>query len=347
MNTEFLQRANTAPREAHAVPVLAVTPGEPAGVGPDLCTHLTQFADQAAMVLIGDDQLFAQRAAQLGGSLPLRPWLGTTPTPGLYAATIPTARPVQAGKLDPANAPYVLSCLDRAISGCLAGEFDALVTGPVHKGNINDAGIAFTGHTEYLAEKSGAPQPVMMLACPTLRVALATIHLPLKDVSRHITRARLSAVLQVLHRDLQQRFAIARPAILVCGLNPHAGESGHLGHEEIDVIIPTLEELRVRGLDLRGPVPADTAFLPTQLAGIDAVLAMYHDQGLPVIKRHDFDHTVNVTLGLPFVRTSVDHGTALELAGSGRADPSSLLAATGLALQLVHSAAPQASSRRP
>jgi len=225
--------------------------------------------------------------------------------------------------------------LKTAIDGCLRGEFDAIVTGPVHKGHLNNAGIAFTGHTEYLAERSGARQPVMMLAAPNLRVALATIHLPLADVPKAITRDRLTAVLEVLHADLKQRFGIIDPEILVCGLNPHAGESGHLGREEIETIEPTLKTLRTQGLRLRGPVPADTAFIPSNLAGVDAVLAMYHDQGLPVLKHHDFAHAVNVTLGLPFVRTSVDHGTALELAGTGRADISSLVAAVDLACQLI------------
>jgi 4-hydroxythreonine-4-phosphate dehydrogenase len=205
----------------------------------------------------------------------------------------------------------------------------------VHKGIINDAGIPFTGHTEFLAERSGTAQPVMMLAAPGLRVALATIHLPLAEVPRAVTRERLTAVIEVLHTDLRKKFGIADPVILVCGLNPHAGESGHLGREEIEVIKPVIGELAVRGMRLRGPVPADTAFIPAQLEGVDAVLAMYHDQGLPVIKHHDFAHAVNVTLGLPFVRTSVDHGTALELAGTGRADVSSLVAAIDMARALI------------
>jgi 4-hydroxythreonine-4-phosphate dehydrogenase len=206
----------------------------------------------------------------------------------------------------------------------------------VHKGIINDAGIAFTGHTELLAALSAVAQPVMMLACPGLRVALATTHLPLAEVSRHITRERLTSVLNVLHNDLKHKFGVANPRILVCGLNPHAGESGHLGREEIEVIEPVIRELSARGMRLRGPVPADTAFIPAQLADVDAVLAMYHDQGLPVLKHHDFTHAVNITLGLPFVRTSVDHGTALELAGKGRADISSLVAAVEMALTLVN-----------
>jgi len=231
-----------------------------------------------------------------------------------------------------------LHTLERAIDGCVTHEFDALVTGPVHKGVINDAGIDFTGHTEFLAQRCGC-STVMLLAAPDLRVALATTHLPLAAVSRQITAARLEQVLVILQRDLKRWFGVADPTILVCGLNPHAGESGHLGREEIDVIAPVIGRLAAAGMRLRGPVAADTAFLPANLDGVDAVLAMYHDQGLPVLKRHDFAHTVNVTLGLPFVRTSVDHGTALDLAGTGRADPSSLVAAMTLARKLCRESA--------
>jgi len=317
-------------------PVLALTPGEPAGVGPDLVVHLAQKTSSAILVLIADPTMLQERANALHLPLTVKPWKDrTTADNGLYVLPIPTAHSVQAGRLDAANAPYVLETLKTAIDGCLRGEFDAIVTGPVHKGHLNNAGIAFTGHTEYLAERSGARQPVMMLTAPNLRVALATIHLPLADVPKAITRDRLTAVLEVLHADLKQRFGIIDPEILVCGLNPHAGESGHLGREEIETIEPTLKTLRTQGLRLRGPVPADTAFIPSNLAGADAVLAMYHDQGLPVLKHHDFAHAVNVTLGLPFVRTSVDHGTALELAGTGRADISSLVAAVDLACQLI------------
>jgi 4-hydroxythreonine-4-phosphate dehydrogenase len=245
------------------------------------------------------------------------------------------AVPATPGRLDPRNSRYVIDCLRRAVQGCQDGEFQALVTGPVHKGVINDAGIEFTGHTEFLAAASGTSRVVMMLAAPDLRVALATTHLPLAEVSRAITREHLEGVLRILHAGLRTRFGIVDPAILVCGLNPHAGEAGHLGREEIDVIEPVLAALRTGGMKLRGPVPADTAFLPATLAGIDAVLAMYHDQGLPVLKRHDFAHAINVTLGLPFVRTSVDHGTALELAGSGRADATSLRAAVAAAVNML------------
>ncbi|MGE5240284.1 MAG: 4-hydroxythreonine-4-phosphate dehydrogenase PdxA [Bacteroidota bacterium] len=331
------------------IPVIALTPGEPAGVGPDLCLQLTPPAG-CALVLIADPAMLEQRARQLQLPFALREWSSAPGTArlrsrgskgrasagaGVFVRPVTTAHPVTPGRLDTANAAYVIETLKVAVAGCQSGEFDALVTGPVHKGNINDAGIPFTGHTEFLAAASGAPQPVMMLAAPSLRVALATIHLPLAAVPRAITRERLTAVIEVLHADLKRKFGIADPVVLVCGLNPHAGEGGHLGREEIEVIEPVLKTLTARGMRLRGPVPADTAFIPAQLAGVDAVLAMYHDQGLPVLKHHDFAHAVNVTLGLPFVRTSVDHGTALELAGTGRADVSSLIAAIDMARALA------------
>ena len=305
-------------------------------MGPDIAVRLAQQASAYALVLIADRAMLEARAQQLRLPFAARAWKGRDAAgPGVYVLPVKAAHPVRPGQLDVANAPYVLATLKSAVEGCVSGEFDALVTGPVHKGVINDAGIGFTGHTELLAAQSGAAQPVMMLACPGLRVALATIHLPLTDVSRHITRERLTAVLQVLHHDLHSRFGIADPRILVCGLNPHAGESGHLGREEIEVIEPVIQSLSAQGMRLRGPVPADTAFIPSQLEGVDAVLTMYHDQGLPVLKHRDFAHAVNITLGLPFVRTSVDHGTALELAGTGRADVSSLNAAIEMALSLI------------
>ncbi len=317
-------------------PIIALTPGEPAGIGPDVAIALVQQDPDCELVLIADPALLAARAAQLNLALNLRPWNGRgNNSPAVYVLPIATSRPVKAGKLDPANSPYVIDCLRRAVQGCLRHEFDALVTGPVHKGVINDAGIAFTGHTEFLAVESDTAQVVMMLAAPGLRVALATTHLPLSDVSRAITRKHLTGVLRILHADLRTRFGISDPQILVCGINPHAGEGGYLGREEIEVIEPVLTALRAEGFRLLGPVPADTAFIPASLAGMDAVLAMYHDQGLPVLKAHDFAHAINITLGLPFVRTSVDHGTALELAGSGRADPSSLRAAVEAALNMV------------
>ncbi len=303
-----------------AVPRIAVTTGEPAGVGPELCAGLLDREWDCDLVLIGDRSLLERCA---GRSLPA-PAIEHRP---LDAPCVP-------GQLDPANARYVLGLLDAALDGCAAGRFDGIVTAPVHKGVINDAGVAFTGHTEYIAGRTGDALPVMMLVGGGLRVALATTHLPLAEVSAAITPERLSAVLRVLDHDLRTRFGIATPRILVCGLNPHAGEGGHLGREEIDVIEPVLRRLQADGLRLAGPVPADTAFLPDRLEGHDAVLAMYHDQGLPVLKRASFGHAVNVTLGLPVLRTSVDHGTALDLAGLGRADPGSLHAAVRLAVEL-------------
>jgi 4-hydroxythreonine-4-phosphate dehydrogenase len=318
------------------IPIIALTPGEPAGIGPDLCLQFAQRPLAAALVLIADPGLLEQRAKLLGLPFTATPWTSHVASKGVYILPVKTAQPIVPGKLDPANAPYVIETLKIAADGCLRHEFDALVTGPVHKGVINDAGQPFTGHTEFLAERSKSTQPVMMLASPDLRVALATTHLPLTEVPMAITRGRLTHVLEILHHDLKNRFGIADPVILVCGLNPHAGESGHLGREEIETIEPVVKALAARGMRLRGPVPADTAFVPSQLAGVDAVLAMYHDQGLPVLKHHDFAHAVNITLGLPFIRTSVDHGTALELAGTGRADISSLVAAVELALTLAN-----------
>jgi 4-hydroxythreonine-4-phosphate dehydrogenase len=317
-------------------PIIALTPGEPAGIGPDVAIAFARQAPDCDLVLIADPAMLTARAAQLKLVFNARPWGGrVNDIPAVYVLPIATSHPVQAGRLDPANSPYVMECLRRAVHGCRNREFDALVTGPVHKGVINDAGIPFTGHTEFLAAESGVGQVVMMLAAPGLRVALATTHLPLSEVSRAITREHLTNVLRILHADLQTKFGIPDPQILVCGLNPHAGEGGHLGREEIEVIEPVLAALRAEGFKLRGPVPADTAFIPASLVGVDAVLAMYHDQGLPVLKAHDFAHAINITLGLPFVRTSVDHGTALELAGSGRADPSSLRAAVETALRMI------------
>ncbi|MHB8346240.1 MAG: 4-hydroxythreonine-4-phosphate dehydrogenase PdxA [Acidiferrobacterales bacterium] len=318
------------------LPVLAVTPGEPAGIGPDLCVKLAQTRPAAHEVLICDPQVLEQRAARLGLDLRLDTWEGHAGAePRRFVLPVPIARRAEPGRLDTANAAYVLKTIETAIDGCLRGEFDALVTGPVHKGVINDAGIPFTGHTELLAGRSGAAQPVMMLACPDLRVALVTIHVPLSQVSTLITRERVAGVLHVLHRDLRERFGIPHPMILVCGLNPHAGEGGHLGSEEMDIISPVIRDLARQGMRLRGPVPADTAFIPSQLHGVDAVLAMYHDQGLTVVKHHDFANTVNITLGLPFVRTSVDHGTALDVAGSGGGDTSSMIAALLMARTLA------------
>jgi 4-hydroxythreonine-4-phosphate dehydrogenase len=250
-------------------------------------------------------------------------------------AHVPLKRPVVAGKLDPANSPYVLATLDRAIDGCLKGEFDAMVTAPVQKSVINDAGIDFTGHTEYLAEKARAPHVVMMLVGGGLRVALATTHLALSDVPRAIQRKDLVKTLRVINADLQKRFHISHPRILVSGLNPHSGEGGHFGHEDMEQIAPAIEDAKAAGIDASGPLPADTLFVPQRVKNADCVLAMYHDQGLPVLKYASFGEGVNVTLGLPFVRTSVDHGTALDLAGTGKADPGSLIEAVKLAIQLA------------
>ncbi len=323
------------------VRTIAVTTGEPAGIGPDLCGALLDEAWTSRIVLIGDRRLYervAGRAARLATLADFgRPG---NATPGIELLHVPLRTPCAAGRLDPANAPYVLELLDRAVDGCLSGEFHAMVTAPVHKGVINRSGVPFTGHTEYLAERTGAPLPVMMLTGGGMRVVLATTHLPLKDVSASVTAARLESVLRILDGDLRRRFGVRTPEILVCGLNPHAGEGGYLGREEIDVIIPTLERLQQSGLRLTGPVPADTAFLPARLAGFDAVLAMYHDQGLPVLKHASFGHAVNVTLGLPIIRTSVDHGTALDIAGTGRADAGSLHAALRLAEELCALARP-------
>ncbi len=302
------------------MPTIAVTSGEPAGIGPELCASLLDHDPAIRLVLVGDHALLERAAGR--------------PLPAESVLHVPLAAPSTPGRLDPANASYVLAVLDAATDGCLAGRFDAMVTAPVHKGVINEAGVRFTGHTEYLAERCGAPLPVMLLAGGGLRVALATTHLPLARVSAAITAHRLEGVLRVLDADLRAKFGIAVPRILVCGLNPHAGEGGHLGREEIEVIEPALERLRAQGLHLTGPVPADTAFLPARVAGHDAVLAMFHDQGLPVLKHASFGHAVNVTLGLPILRTSVDHGTALDLAGTGRADPGSLRAALRLAAEM-------------
>ncbi len=316
---------------AARVPVIALTSGEPAGIGPELCAQLASDALTARLVVLGDATLIAQRSTV---ALPAYDRAAGART-GIEVLHLPLAAPCTAGTIDPANAPYVLALLDRATDGCLSGEFDAMVTAPVHKGVINDAGIPFTGHTEYLAARSGSAQVVMMLVGGGLRVALATTHLALADVPRAITRDTLRGVLSVIDRDLRSRFGIARPRILVAGLNPHGGESGHLGREEIEVIAPVLAEARAAGMRVEGPLGADTLFVPQRLEGADCVLAMYHDQGLPVLKYASFGRGVNVTLGLPFVRTSVDHGTALELAGRGEADVGSLREAVQLAITLV------------
>jgi 4-hydroxythreonine-4-phosphate dehydrogenase len=319
---------------------LALTPGEPAGIGPDLVVTLAQEAQAYELVAIADPQLLLSRAQALGLPLKLREInLHSTPRPScageLAILPIPLSTPAQAGVLDITNATYILQTLDAAIDGCVKHQFAALVTGPVHKSVINDAGIAFSGHTEYLAEKTATEKVVMMLATEGLRVALATTHLPLKDVAAAINATELTQVILILQRDLQQQFGIAQPRILVCGLNPHAGEGGHLGREEIEIIEPTLLRLREQGINLIGPLPADTLFTPKYLDHADAVLAMYHDQGLPVLKYKGFGQAVNITLGLPLIRTSVDHGTALDLAGTGKADLGSLRTALNYAIAMI------------
>jgi 4-hydroxythreonine-4-phosphate dehydrogenase len=325
---------------------IAITPGEPAGIGPDLVVALAQRAVPAQRVVLSDPQLLADRARQLGLPLEIREFDARRPAQADLAGRLtvmphPVDTPVRTGHLDTGNAGHVLATLESAVDGCLDGRFQALVTGPVHKGIINDAGIPFTGHTEFLAQRCGAPMPVMLLAAGGLRVALATTHLPLRAVADAITQPGLEQVLRILDQDLRARFAIAEPRILVCGLNPHAGEGGHLGREEIEVIGPVLERLRSEGLHLLGPLPADTLFTPRHLEHADAVLAMYHDQGLPVLKHAGFGRAVNITLGLPMIRTSVDHGTALELAGSGRAESGSFMAAEDLAMALARSSIKQ------
>jgi 4-hydroxythreonine-4-phosphate dehydrogenase len=321
-------------------PRLILTCGEPAGIGPDLCIDIAGRAWPCELIVAADTEVLQTRAQQLQKTLALLPYSpGDAPAPHcagtLRVLHIPVAAKVRPGQLDRANARHVLQLLDRAIEGCMSGEFAAMVTAPVQKSVIIDAGIKFSGHTEYLAERTGGAHPVMMLANESLRVALATTHLPLKDVSAAITGELLQRVLRILERDLRVRFAIPAPRILVCGLNPHAGESGHLGREEIDVIVPALDALRGEGMHVTGPAPADTAFTKRMLEQADAVLAMFHDQGLPVIKYAGFESAVNVTLGLPIIRTSVDHGTALSLAATGRADAGSLASATEMALKLV------------
>ena len=325
------------------LPRLILTSGEPAGIGPDLCIAAAARTWACELVIAGDAEVLGARARLLGSHIAIAPYRRGEQRRAHEPGTLDvlhskTAASVLPGVLNSANAAFVLDLLDRAVEGCTTGEFDAIVTAPVQKSVIQDAGFPFSGHTEYLAEKTGAACPVMMLACGPLRVALATTHLPLSAVAAAITTERLHRVLRVIDAELRSRFRLAQPRILVCGLNPHAGESGHLGREEIDVIAPALETLRAQGLKVIGPVPADTAFTPSMLNDTDAVLAMYHDQGLPVIKYAGFDKAVNITLGLPILRTSVDHGTALTLAGSGKADGGSLFAAIQTAIELCSDA---------
>lgn len=325
--------------------LFALTPGEPAGIGPDLCLLLAREAQPHALVAIASRDMLRQRNTELDldivlldvgpGCWPSSP----APAGSLYVWDTPMQSQARPGQLDPANAGYVLETLRRAGEGCVAGTFAGMITAPVHKGVINEGGVPFSGHTEFLAELTHTEQVVMMLATEGLRVALVTTHLPLKDVASAITPGRLARVTRILHADLRDKFGIARPRILVCGLNPHAGEGGHMGREEIEIIEPTLDQLRREGIELIGPLPADTLFTPKHLGHCDAVLAMYHDQGLPVLKYKGFGAAVNVTLGLPIIRTSVDHGTALDLAGTGRIDTGSLRVALETAYLMADSQA--------
>ena len=325
---------------------IAVTSGEPAGIGPDICLNLAARPLPMNIAVLADRDMLADRAAQLGLAVRLRDYQADEPAQDgmLDVIHVPLGASCKAGVLDTANARYVLGLIDRAMDGCRRGEFAAMVTAPVQKSVINDAGIAFTGHTEYLDEHSGSPGVVMMLAGGGLRVALATTHLPLSGVPRALTQAGLEKTLRIIVADLRDRFGIAAPRVLVAGLNPHAGEGGHLGREEIEIIEPVIARLRGEGLQVEGPIPADTLFVPARLRGADCALAMYHDQGLPVLKYASFGGGVNITLGLPFIRTSVDHGTALDLAGRGGADPGSLHAALDMAMAMA-GAAPARPSR--
>jgi 4-hydroxythreonine-4-phosphate dehydrogenase len=341
-------KAARAPARAAALPRIALTTGEPAGIGPDIALMLAARPAArrgARLLLVGDADLLAARARRLGLKVAL-PFHDPASAASVQVLHVPLAQAAKPGRLDARNGAYVLATLDAALDGCVSGQFAAMVTAPVHKGVINEAGHAFTGHTEYLAEKTHTPRVVMMLAGPAggkagppLRVALATTHLPLAAVPNAITRDDLRTTLTILDADLRGRFGLAKPRIVVAGLNPHAGESGHMGREEIEVITPVLEELRACGMRLAGPLPADTLFTPRVLKDADAVLAMYHDQGLPVLKYATFGEGINITLGLPIIRTSVDHGTALDLAATAAkaksADPGSLITAFRLAVDLA------------
>ncbi len=312
---------------------IAITAGEPAGIAPDLCATL-QAKPGAELILIADPELLNSRASQLGLSCSVKHFNKTAMAEQVSILPLKTNVPVQTGRLDPANSSYVLESINIATDGCLDGLFDAMVTPPVHKGVINDAGMPFSGHTEFIAERLNAT-PLMVLAAEQLKVALVTTHLPLKDVASAITHDAVVDCLQILHQDLQSKYKIRKPHILVCGLNPHAGESGHLGREEIEIITPAVESARAKDIHVTGPLPADTLFTHRHLKDADAVLAMYHDQGLPVLKYAGFGKAVNITFGLPIIRTSVDHGTALDLAGTGKAEAGSLYAAIDLAIDLA------------
>ena len=321
------------------IPRIAISPGEPAGIGPDLVIALTREPWPAELVVIADPEMLKVRADQLGTSIDIQPFSAkhapqANPVGQIKLLPEALATDVVPGQLDSANADYVLACLRRAVAGCMQHEFAAMLTGPVQKSIINQAGIPFTGHTEFLAEQTATRQPVMLLVSGELRVALLTTHLALREVPERVTAERIQSTLRTLHDGLRRHFGISEPRIIVLGLNPHAGESGHMGSEEQDIIEPALANLREQGMQLTGPRPADTAFTPDHLSAADAVLAMYHDQGLPVLKHHGFGRSVNVTLGLPIIRTSVDHGTALDLAATGRANPGSMRAALQLAIEI-------------
>ncbi|GAA3719817.1 4-hydroxythreonine-4-phosphate dehydrogenase PdxA [Oceanisphaera sediminis] len=319
---------------------IAITPGEPAGIGPELMLALAEQDWPAELVVIADPELIQSRADALGKQLTLQPYRPDLPPRPQRAGTltiapVKLAKPALPGVLDEANGLYVLETLKRASDGNMNGEFAAVVTGPVHKGIINKAGVSFSGHTEFFAQQANVPDVVMLLAAPGLRVAQVTTHIPLAYVAKAITEDRLSKIIRILHAELKTKFALPSPRIYVCGLNPHAGEDGHLGREELDIIIPTLETLRAEGMDLVGPLSSDTVFQQKYMQDADAFLAMYHDQGLPVLKYIGFGKAVNITLGLPFIRTSVDHGTALELAGTNKIDAGSMLCALNQAIEMI------------
>lgn len=319
------------------LPVLAVTPGEPSGIGPEILLKLSREHPEFRLLAVADLTLLRQAAERLGFDDSIIEWQPGKHIPAGQLACFPVklASPAIPGRLNVENAPYVLETIRRAVLLIQAGHAEAIVTGPVHKGIINEAGVPFSGHTEFLADLGNVSQPVMMLTAPGLRVVLVTTHLPLLDVPAAITAEKLEDVIRIAHDSLRRQFGITQPRLQVLGLNPHAGEGGHLGHEEEQVILPVIEKLRSQGMDLEGPVPADTAFTPPRIEGCDAVVAMYHDQGLPVLKHLGFGQAVNITLGLPFIRTSVDHGTALDIAGNGQASASSLLQATLCAQEMT------------
>lgn len=328
----------------HSLPIIAITSGEPAGIGPDIIiSALSEQTFPARLIVLADPELLSSRAKALGLTpkiISIKNANEASPHKQGEISVLPIQQAKQstAGILDIANSPYVLETLKVAGEGCIRGEFDAIVTPPVHKGILCETGVHFSGHTEFFQAQCQSPHVVMMLATETMKVALVTTHLPLKDISAAITEQSISLVVRALNKDLQEKFAIKQPKILVCGLNPHAGEDGHLGMEEIDVIIPTLNKLRQEGIDLIGPLPADTLFTPKYLDDADCALAMYHDQGLPVLKYSGFGNAVNITLGLPIIRTSVDHGTAIDLAGTGKANNGSLKVAIQHAINMANNA---------